>query len=98
MSLCSRPPTFDILCSRAAVEGDKLQDLLAACDADGSGEIDYKEFVDVLARDTVAPAALGKRGMQAEEAMGVASLDKAFLGHGSAPKSALLAKDLPPVE
>ena len=83
------------------VDGDKLQDLLAACDADGSGEIDYKEFVDVLARDTVAPAALGKRGMQAKEAMGVESLDKAFLGHGSAPKSALTMTDgetAPPAE
>jgi len=33
--------------------------------------VDYKEFVDVLARDTVAPAALGKRDMQASDAMGV---------------------------
>ena len=80
------------------VDEAKLAEIIGACDGDQSGEVDYKEFVDVLARDTVAPAALGKRGMQAEEAMGVASLDKAFLGHGSAPKSALLAKDLPPVE
>ena len=37
--------------------------------------------------DGVAPAALGKRDMQAEEAMGVASLDKAFLGHSKATKA-----------
>jgi hypothetical protein len=40
---------------------------------DGDGEVDYKEFVDVLARDTVAPAAMGKRDMQSKEAMGVDS-------------------------
>ena len=44
--------------------------LLAACDDDGNGEVNYKEFVDALARDTVAPAAMGKRDMQAKEAMG----------------------------
>ena len=49
----------------------KLQELIAACDFDGDGQVDYKEFVDVLARDTVAPAAMGKRGMQSKEAMGV---------------------------
>ena len=70
------------------IEDDKLKDLIAACDEDGNGEVDYKEFVDVLARDTVAPAAMGKRDMQAEEAMGVASLDKAFLGHGAGVKNA----------
>jgi hypothetical protein len=32
-----------------------------------------QEFVDALARDTVAPAAMGKRGMQAKEAMGVSA-------------------------
>ena len=46
------------------------------------------EFVDMLARDTVAPAAMGKRGMQAQDAMGVADLDRAFLGHKVAPKAA----------
>jgi len=57
----------------------KIDELMAACDADGDGEVDYKEFVDVLARDTVAPAAMGKRDMQSKEAMGVdaqAFLDK----------------------
>ena len=62
----------------------KLNDLIAACDYDGDGEVDYKEFVDVLARDTVAPAALGKRDMQSLEAMGVDSQEMlaAQLGHG----------------
>ena len=32
-------------------------------------------------RDTVTIAAMGKRDMQAMEAMGVADLDKEFLGH-----------------
>jgi len=53
---------------------ETLRELIAACDHDGDGQVDYKEFVDVLARDTVAPAAMGKRGMQAEQAMGVASM------------------------
>merc|ERR1711871_1664004 len=34
-----------------------------------------------LARDTVANAAMGKRGMQAKDAMGVVDLDPEFLGH-----------------
>ena len=38
------------------------------------------QFVDALARDTVTLAAMGKRDMQALEAMGVANLDKEFLG------------------
>jgi len=61
-----------------------LKDLMRACDANGSGEVDYKEFVDMLARDTVSVAALGKRGMQAKEAMGVSDMDAEFLGHGRA--------------
>ena len=32
--------------------------LMAACDKDGSGDIDYKEFIDVLARDSVAGKAI----------------------------------------
>ena len=46
-------------------------------------QVDYKEFVDVLARDTVAPAAMGKRGMQSKEAMGVDSQEMLAeqLGH-----------------
>ena len=53
------------------ISPDKLKSLIKSCDHDGDGQVDYKEFVDVLARDTVAPAAMGKRGMQAKEAMGV---------------------------
>ena len=40
-------------------------------DDDDSGGIGYEEFVDHLARGTVTPAAMGKRGMQSKEAMGV---------------------------
>ena len=43
------------------------------CDHNADGEISYEEFVDALARDTVAVAALNKRGMNAREAMGVDS-------------------------
>ena len=74
------------------IEDAKLNELILSCDRDGDGHVDYKEFVDALARDTVAPAAMGKRGMQAKEAMGVESLDKAFLGHGNAPKHAMAMK------
>ena len=52
------------------IDDKTLDDLIAACDPDGDGQVVYNEFVDVLARDTVAPAALGKRGMQSKEAMG----------------------------
>ena len=55
------------------IDDKKLSELIAACDNDGDGEVDYKEFVDVLARDTVAPAAMGKRDMQSKQAMGVDS-------------------------
>ena len=63
------------------LDEDKLDELIAACDANGDGDVDYKEFVDVLARDTVTLAAMGKRDMQASEAMGVVDLDPEFLGH-----------------
>ena len=46
------------------INGAHLHELFAACDADANGTIDYNEFVDNLARDTVAPAAMGKRGTQ----------------------------------
>ena len=52
------------------IDNAKLDELIAACDDDGNGEVNYKEFVDALARDTVAPAAMGKRDMQAKDAMG----------------------------
>ena len=65
------------------IDDSSLNDLIAACDADGDGNVVYNEFVDVLARDTVAPAALGKRGMQSKEAMGVSAyalLDEMIAG------------------
>ena len=68
----------------------KLRDFIAACDHDGDGQVSYKEFVDVLARDTVAPAAMGKRDMQSLEAMGIDAqemLDQQ-LGHKSAEEKA----------
>jgi Ca2+-binding EF-hand superfamily protein len=66
----------------------KLDELIAACDVDGDGDVDYKEFVDVLARDTVAPAAMGKRDMQSKEAMGVDAQEMMAqqLGHGGIKK------------
>ena len=68
-----------------------MKSLISACDVgDGDGKVDYKEFVDVLARDTVTSAAMGKRDMQAKEAMGVDSLDKQYLGHRIAPKHAII--------
>ena len=72
------------------VDDEKLNDLIAACDHDGDGQVDYKEFVDVLARDTVAPAALGKRDMQSKEAMGVDAQEMLHqqLGHKTAADKA----------
>lgn len=55
------------------IDDAKLDLMLADCDADGDGGVSYEEFVDKLARETVAPAAMGKRGMQSLEAMGVDS-------------------------
>ena len=66
---------------------DAVAYLVDACDADADGRVDYKEFVDKLARDTVTVAAMGKRGMQAEEAMGVAAFDSYWTGHVGAPKN-----------
>ena len=52
-------------------------------DEDEDG-ISYEEFVDKLARGTVSNAAMGKRGMQSKEAMGVDSQEMLAkqLGHG----------------
>jgi hypothetical protein len=66
------------------VDDYQLDLLFEKCDEDDDGGISYEEFVDALARGTVAPAAKGKRGMQSKEAMGVdayAMLDEQ-LGHG----------------
>ena len=65
------------------VDDYQLDLLFERCDEDNDGGISYEEFVDALARGTVAPAAQGKRGMQSKEAMGVsayAMLDEQ-LGH-----------------
>ena len=53
------------------VDEAKLNGLLAQIDRDGDAQIDYKEFVDALARDTVSINAMRKRDMQSKEAMGV---------------------------
>lgn len=53
------------------IDEGKLDEVFAACGTDAERHMSYDEFVDLLARDTVADAALGKRGMQAVEAMGV---------------------------
>ena len=50
---------------------EKLDMLMIQLDEDGDGQVSYDEFVDHLARDTVAPAAMGKRGMLSKDAMGV---------------------------
>ena len=60
-----------VVTAQEASTEDKLDELLSALDVDGDGVISYAEFVDALARDTVAPAAMGKRDMQSLEAMGV---------------------------
>jgi Ca2+-binding EF-hand superfamily protein len=51
------------------VDDRKLSLLFDMIDPDGDG-VSYEEFVDHLARGTVAPGAMGKRGMQSKEAMG----------------------------
>ena len=63
---------------------DQLDMILGNIDEDNDGGISYEEFVDKLARGTVAPAAMGKRGMQSKEAMGVDSQEMLAkqLGHG----------------
>ena len=65
-----------------------LEQLVRQCDSDGNGGIDYKEFVDALARDTVAPSAMGKRDMQSKEAMGVGMFDELDRLHGRATREA----------
>ena len=67
------------------IDDRKLDILMSECDADDDGGISYEEFVDKLARDSVAPAAMGKRGMQSKEAMGVDAQEMLAeqLGHKS---------------
>ena len=66
----SHTQPFSLLPSISIYTQEMLDDLMAACDADGNDGIDYNEFIDKLARDTVAPGAMGKRGMQSKDAMG----------------------------
>lgn len=55
------------------IDDRQLELLLGEIDEDGDDGISYEEFVDKLARGTVANAAMGKRGLQSLEAMGVAA-------------------------
>ena len=66
---------------------EKLNLIMDECDLDGDG-VSYTEFVDKLARETVAPSAMGKRGMQSAEAMGVDAFElmDQQLGHGGIKK------------
>ena len=57
--------------NRQVIGADTVDQKAMAIDVDGDGNIDYKEFVDKLARDTVSIQAMGKRGMQSKQAMGV---------------------------
>ena len=62
---------------------DRIDILMKECDEDGDGKVGYDEFVDALVRDTVAPDAMKKRGMQSKDAMGVdayAALDQQIHG------------------
>jgi len=70
------------------LDDEMLDELLGDCDQDGDGGVSYEEFVDKLARGTVAPAAMGKRGLQSKEAMGVDSQEHLAkqLGHGTVKK------------
>ena len=66
------------------IDDYKLDLLFEEYDEDDDGGIGYEEFVDALARGTVSNAAMGKRGMQSKEAMGVARHEMLGeqLGHG----------------
>jgi len=55
------------------MQNGELELIYNECDTDGDGGVSYDELVDKLARGTVAPAAMGKRGMQSFEAMGVSA-------------------------
>ena len=61
----------------------QLELIMGDCDQDDDGGVSYEEFVDKLARGTVSNAAMGKRGMQSLEAMGVDSQEMLAeqLGH-----------------
>ena len=57
------------------VDDDNVKHMLDLIDTNKDGEIEYDEFVDHLSRETVAIAAMGKRGMQSKEAMGVSAFE-----------------------
>jgi len=52
-----------------------MTNMFAMVDTSGDGVVNYDEFVDALARETVAIDAMGKRGMQSKEAMGVSAFE-----------------------
>jgi len=72
------------------LDDESVKRIVDKCDANNNGQISYDEFVDALARDTVAPAAMNKRGLQSKEAMGVGAYDmlEQQLGHGNKVKHA----------
>jgi hypothetical protein len=65
------------------IDDRQLDLIMGDCDQDDDGGVSYEEFVDKLARGTVSTAAMGKRGMQSKEAMGVDSQEMLAeqLGH-----------------
>ena len=75
---------------------EDVRRLVEQCDKDMNGQINYDEFVDALARDTVAPAAMNKRGMQSKDAMGTSAFEMidAQLGHGAKTKHAYDMRDM----
>jgi len=72
------------------LDGASLDLMYDSLDKDKDGGVSYEEFVDSLARGTVSMAAMGKRGMQSGEAMGVDAQEmlKLQMGHGGVPKHA----------
>ena len=70
------------------IDDRKLDLLMSKSDEDGDGGVSYEEFVDNFVRETVAPAAMRKRDMQSNEAMGVNAFEQLdlALGHGHKDK------------
>jgi len=81
--LSRKEPTRALEMWNVPIGEEQLDMILGECDRDGDGGVSYEEFVDKLARGTVASAAMGKRGMQSKEAMGVDSQEMLAhqLGH-----------------
>ena len=59
---------WNLLGADDASNEDLIDSLMAACDKDGSGEIDYKEFVDTLARDKAVGDAVAQAHIAAAKA------------------------------